>query len=241
MMKYLFNVISIFLAITCMDSVAGTLTFTIEDPGIATSQVADINLDTISFDSLSTGGFSQITSPFGTYTNDSNSSINPAGRFGGAGGVGNYLFIPGSGGSSTLNFSTPAGYFGLWWSAGDSGNILNLTLTDGDIIQFDVQDILTSPVLQPSHFGNPFTPFLGQNNSEAYAYINIFADNSNSKISQVQFTGTNFESDNHSATPNLVSVRGNPINVPVPTTLFLLPFGVAYVLRRATAAKRLIK
>ena len=109
------------------------------------------------------------------------------------------------------------GYFGFWWSAGDGNNVFEVTKADGSVDTFTTQSIINSPTLQGSpncpdagtaacHFGNPTTAFLGQNASEVYAFVNIYAESEASKIVSVRFlaAGGGFESDNHTICTELI-------------------------------------
>jgi len=135
-------------------------------------------------------------------------SVLPANEYGGAGGTGHYSVQSTSsslGGVSTttLNLDSASAYFGLWWSAGDPGNVLKfysgLDATGTLIAQFTTANLVN--LLPSSYKGNPTTAFQGQDGSEKFAFLNFFGSVSTTWQS-IQFTnlGTSgFESDNHTS------------------------------------------
>ena len=107
-----------FLAIAVRPSQAavGDLAFTIEGPGVQSSQVTcDAGLTVENFDSLTPGGFASYASPIGSYVKGNfDFVIQAADQFGGAGGTGNYIRTPVEN-SYTLTLAQPAGYFGFYF------------------------------------------------------------------------------------------------------------------------------
>jgi hypothetical protein len=166
------------------------------------------NVFTEIFDELP-AGFKQTLTPFAGNSAIGSCDkllIRPADQFGGAGGTGRYLTvnrnINAADVATTLTFTSPQRYFGVWWSAGDSTNTLSFysgstlleTFATSDIVNF-----INKQANKSSYFGNPNS---GQNKGESYAYLNFFADLSNTGLTfdRVVFSnigGTGFEQDNH--------------------------------------------
>jgi len=225
---------------------AGSLTFTIEGPGVQTSQVTG-SVTTEGFDSQTPPALfpaANFSSPgIGSYTGSSigASGIYAASAFGGAGGTGNYLFAAGDDGVTlSLSQAGGVGYFGFWWSAGDDGNKVDVTMADGSVHEFTTQSIFDSGHLVSGvasaggHFGNPNAAFQDQDPAQAFAYVNIYADNNASKITSIQFFGANFEQDNHSVLATLINegdqsgevVDKTPAAAPTPSALLLMSAGL---------------
>ncbi len=137
----------------------------------------------------------------GTYSGDLRSFS--ADRFGGAGGNGLYpeLFA----GSYTLDLATSTGvpgvnYFGLWLSALDIGNTIQLYNNSALLYTFTpdtLQGLVGSCSGANSFCGNPNSDFAGQVDYQQYAYLN-FSD-TNGYFNKVVFTETGWgglETDN---------------------------------------------
>jgi hypothetical protein len=161
------------------------------------------------------------------------------------------MFAAGANGVTlSLNETGGVGYFGFWWSAGDPGNLVDVHMADGSVHEFNSQSIFDSGHLVGTvgtaggHFGNPNAPFTGDNASQAYAYVNIYAANEASKIVSIDFFGANFETDNHSVRQALVDSGDHSGEVvdktaPAPSALLLMlpALGLLGWTRRKTAAK----
>jgi hypothetical protein len=204
---------------------SGGLVFTIEAPGVQESQVTCLSgLAVENFDSLAPGGYTTYTSGLGAYARAGTYDflIQSADSVGGAGGVGNYIATE-VGEAYVLNPAQPAGYFGFWWSAGNGNNEITVNLQGGASQTFSTQAILDAPGLVGTpgtaggHFGNPTSAFNGQNPDEVYAFVNIFATDSNAKITSIVFSEKpggvgRFESDNHAACPDILDPNtGSPV------------------------------
>jgi len=138
----------------------------------------------------------------------------PANIFGGAstessapttGGVGTPFGTIWSETSMTLSLTTPATYFGLWWSAGDGPNTLDFFSDDTLISTFtfySLVDALSNPTMNADgvtyntadYYGNPVD---GSNGGEPYAYLHVFAPEGQT-FNKVVFSenGGGFEFDN---------------------------------------------
>jgi hypothetical protein len=190
------------LAVAATSAQAGLLRFTIEAPGIQTSQVSGHTLTTETFDSYTPGSgvdalpqFATTPSPIGKYEG-SYAEVNAQDVFGGATQPAtptNFLQTDPAGYS--LDFTSnhaggavpgPVGYFGFWWSAGNGNNELIVSMVDSTSQTFSTQSIIDSPNLQGSpngffgtpsgHYGNPNGPIApggDYNSDEVYAFVNI--------------------------------------------------------------------
>ena len=168
---------------------ASSMVVTYEVAGVMTSPV--LSSYTYDFNSIGTGSKSNISwTGWGGTGTFSSVKVNPPDQYGGANNS-NYAFSSDST-QMTLVLSTRVSYFGMWWSAGDSGNILDFYSGATKIFTF------TSSVLDglsTSYNGNPNSAFRGQNSSQKYAFINFFVQ-SGEQIDKVIARGSNFESDN---------------------------------------------
>ena len=168
---------------------ASSMVVTYEVAGVMTSPV--LSSYTYDFNSIGTGSKSNISwTGWGGTGTFSSVKVNPPDTYGGANSS-NYAFSSDST-QTTLVLSTRVSYFGMWWSAGDSGNILDFYSGATKIFTF------TSSVLDglsTSYNGNPNSAFRGQNSSQKYAFINFFVQ-SGEQIDKVIARGSNFESDN---------------------------------------------
>ncbi|MCM2680652.1 Npun_F0296 family exosortase-dependent surface protein [Echinimonas agarilytica] len=210
-------------------SANAALVVSIEDAGVQHSTISNI-AQTETFDAMSPVAFpASYNNNFGTYRKTAGSpSIKKAGKYGGADGIGNYLFIPRSNSSEIeLIFNEAVAYFGFWWSAGDSGNRLSIT-TNHDYKEFVTSEILDANVLTDAHYGSP-TSKTG-NKNEPYAYVNLFATTPNDKIKSIRFYGKNFETDNHSASTSFVGYSGNFLTpIHEPSTIALFAFSAIFM------------
>jgi hypothetical protein len=252
------------LAVAATSAQAGSLRFTIDGPGVQTTQVTqgtpvtyDFGPDLAGdawFPDLSVGSTTDTT--VGRYTvtavgpstsPQAGSAVFQASAVGGAGGAGRYLAQRQA--DLTLDFlaagpGEAVGYFGFWWSAGDGQNQLIVNMADGSSTVFSTQSIIGSPNLQTTggpagfgHYGNPNTAFLGQNPGEAYAFVNIYAQDAGSKITSLVFRETRatgaFETDNHTYIVDLINTgdqTGDPVaETPVPATALLLGAGLGLI------------
>jgi hypothetical protein len=168
---------------------ASSMVVTYEVAGVMSSPV--LSSYTYDFNSIGTGSKSNMSwTGWGGTGTFSSVKVNPPDTYGGANSS-NYAFSSDST-QTTLVLSTRVSYFGMWWSAGDSGNILDFYSGATKIFTF------TSSVLDglsASYNGNPNSAFRGQNSAQKYAYINFFVQ-SGEQIDKVIARGSNFESDN---------------------------------------------
>ncbi len=218
---------SLFAAIALVAGPAqAAIIFSFENAGIQQTSVPGVLTENFNSGAPS--------SAIGTYTN---ANVIPANIFGGAGGTGNYLTLNSSS-TIVLNLNNPQKYFGLWWSAGDSNDLLSFYDGASFVASFTVGDII--PLLSPAYYGNPNGGSPAVN--EPFAYLN-FTANGTTSITRVEFTQTGngsggFESDNHSIFDRPIDPPGNPANVPdtgFTLALFSLSLGAIGLARRTSA------
>jgi hypothetical protein len=187
-------------------------TITIGPPGAQTSSVAS-NGVVETFDELTPGAPTNFAFDSVGIYNQGN--INRANVFGGAGGTGNFL----TANNTTLMLDAPQRYFGMWWSAGDprnvlqfySGNALLQTFTTKDVINY----INNLPAAERAmYYGNPNANFKGGDGGEPFAFINFFADPDNESVTfnKIVFSGSGFESDNHTINGSYTVVVGDEVD-----------------------------
>ncbi|QJE94308.1 PEP-CTERM sorting domain-containing protein [Luteolibacter luteus] len=205
------------------------------------------------FDDRATGNYSNVTTGIGTYDT---LTINPVDQYGGAGDPnGSQYAVQGANGpgATTLTLDIDAGYFGLWWSAGDNQNVLEF-YNDTDLVaRFTTQTLLTAITAAGGYQGNPASgTYHGNNSSEPYAFVNFFGvgDTTWNRIVFTNTSGSGFESDNHTIreltwggyTPEIgqplpgitvAQVEGNTVTVvPEPAAAALGAFGMLGLLIR---------
>ena len=193
-----------------------------------------------------------LTSFSGTYNfADGTGRITTADRYGGADGTGNYIAM-GNYWTSTdspysLTLGTDANYFGFWWSAGDANNYLEFyndgvllaTFTSANVFTAlsgtgTIQSVNNTEYNKSAYFGNPNEEFLGQNLTEPYAFVSIYATGltfDEIRFDNGSFTSTGFESDNHTLyTGTPLTPVGSQVfvtNIPVPEPGSVILFGLA--------------
>lgn len=195
------------------------------------------------FDSATSGTTCPTTLAVGTMTGACR--VDLPGDYGGAdtsagsspavGGPGSKYATTLNGGEMTLTLTNPAKYFGLWWSAGSSGNTVKFYNGSELLITLTTQTIMSqfgsAPTPWPGsniftaidsttynkgwYFGNPrgyssTTPSTASptNASEPYVYLHLFA-NGNLSFNKIVLSGTGFEFDNLAlaTTPQTVNPR----------------------------------
>ena len=188
---------------------ASSMVVTYEAARVMSSPVT--NSYTYDFNSIGTGAKTNISwtgwGGTGTFTSV---KVNPVDVFGGADNS-NYTFANDST-PTTLTLSTGVSYFGLWWSAGDAGNVLDFYSGGNKIFTF-TSSVMSG--LSSSYNGNPNSGAnAGGNSGEKYAFINFFVQ-SGFEIDKIVARGSNFESDNWTLRdPAYGLVAGDGPNLP---------------------------
>ena len=215
-MKQLLGNIAVCAMVALLVTHTGTtvragLVMTVDAPGVQTSTVAGVTTET--FNSFNAGQYTNLTTAVGTLSTAGAASIVVADLYGGAGGTGKYFALGAESGSAdaiTLMLNGPASYFGMWWSAADAYN--GVQLYSGTTLLASYNTAGAFAGLPSSYYGNPNS---GADAGEMFAYVNFNATEGTA-ITSVVFTNggttaTGFEADNFSV-----------LNVPEPSTLVLL-------------------
>ncbi len=234
---------------------AASFEVSIENAGVQNAQLSnlvDAHVDT--FDAQAQGsnktGFAwnDGTTNVGTY---SNTLIENADQYGGAGGTGEYFDVDtnrsGNGQTvSTLKLTTPQDYFGLWWSAGDSSNVLTF-LSQGKVVETmttaDVVNYIGKLSNKASYYSNPNSTFQGQDSGEPFAFINFY--DVGGTFDTVQFSnvgGSGFESDNHTVGTYKSLPGSNVVTAAVPESSSVLGvFAIGFVGATSVLTRRFKK
>lgn len=229
--------------------------YTVEGAGVMNSTVAGI-IGIETFDGLPAGPNGGFASAIGTYS--AGGSIDPFNEYGGANDS-NFLVVGGSSQGKTFSaeLTLPGGvyreFFGLWWSAMDPSNSLEI-YRDGTLLRTFTRadfDTVSAPDVGPAggfpicvDTGSGFPPYCGnpvpntnagEVRSENFVYVNIFSSDATTDFNRIvfrndtsaQFDDFGFESDNH-------SIRAARNTVPEPSTYAMLAsaFGALALLRR---------
>jgi len=212
------------------------VTYESERPGLeaTTATLSAGGVET--FDNRTPGTGNSFTSSFGSNGvyggRYSNIQINRADQYGGAGGHGRYAVSFARNGAYSLDFTTAAGhrgvdYFGYWLSALDAGNDVHFFSKGKELFTFRPQDVIDAVNSHPdraAYYGNPDTPFVGQNRGEPYIFLNFFREKGSfDRIVFEEFnSGGGYESDNHTVGRFLTKGTGTPVPIvhsgpPTPT------------------------
>jgi hypothetical protein len=166
----------------------------------------------------------------GTYTGSLTRSNNY--EWGGAGGTGYYPTVTDASYTVTLTVSgTIPGinYFGMWMSALDAGN--ELQIYDGNtlVYTFTAAQIIATMGACPSST-NPYcgNPNNGEDTNEQFAFLNIYDETGYfTKIVFTETTSGGFESDNHTVGYiSTITPIGTVYYTPEPRSLMLLSLGI---------------
>ena len=208
---------------------ARSLSVTLEAPG--TQESTKIDTFVIDFDDRLPGGVQNpdeidrpggesVTNPLSgityTYSNldsDNRYGLPVSSEFGGAGGSGRYITnVPNDTSRYRIATSEDQLYFGLWWSSGDNGNLIEFFNDGTSVFTFGTSDLVallsntggstitsidgSSTYNTQDYYGNPN----GGNPDEPFAFLNFYAEIDEAfdsiEIYQNGTTGR-FESDNH--------------------------------------------
>ncbi len=254
---YLLRLLLFAICLASIQSAEGqTLYVYIEAPGTPTTgQTEDLtgvtgaDVETATFD---TNTVQTYTTEFNTNIGEFNSgaltgtagaslNVGTADQYGGAGGTGNFIALgaqTGTGTPVTVSLNSSSNYIGLWWSAADTNNSIELfnngTLV-GTIKESEFNAILpnsttttvtaingTTQYNTKAYYGNPNTNFSGQDNNEPFFYVDLVLNGAT--FNQVAIlnngtAGTGFETDNWS-----IYDGGTVTTSEIPTTdVFVVP------------------
>lgn len=192
--------LSLTLAVTALSAQASVIITYAEDPNSLNSSLA--GTDVFDFNSLKqgvnkktewkgVGTFDQLFVKSADVYGGALDASNPKGTNYSLQGAGTKVL------SSTLSLNEASSYFGLWWSAGDSQNVLDFYLGDKLVSQFTTASLMKP--LPDSYDGNPKDRSI--NSSEPYAFINFFGDETTSwdRIVLSNTGSSGFESDNYTS------------------------------------------
>lgn len=171
------------------------------------------------FNDLATGNLKKVAwDKVGAYDQ---LTIKSADVYGGAGKGGSNYAVQGAGGfqSTTLSFYQESAYFGMWWSAGDSQNVLSFYNGETLIARFSTETLLAKIATSKEYYGNPNEgSFKGKNTKEPYAFVNFFGEGDTSwdRIVFTNTAGSGFESDNHTSRALSWGSYKEEQNTPIP-------------------------
>jgi hypothetical protein len=231
------SVASVGLTMACLSTSYAGVIFSVEAPGVQTTPVVGAgveNFNSAPLGLIGGGGYAS-AGVDGVYTGG---QVIPPDVWGGAGGAGQYAVVGlGVSSSQTLQFNAGKTYFGMWWSAGDINNQLQIFGAGNSLLaSYAIGDII--PLLSPAYFGNPNG---GGNGGEAYAYLN-FTTTGGDLMDHIVFNqiggGGGFETDNHSSYGLPIDPPGTILPEPGHWAMMgLTLIGVAgYAVRRQRAA-----
>ncbi len=187
-------------------------------PGVQTTVVPGAT--TYDFNNLTLGTHTNVSVNFGSVTGVYDTlTIQSADQYGGANGSLYPL-------AQTLTLSGSVNYFGMWWSAGDSGNRLDFYLGANLVASYSTATAFG--ILPGTYYGNPNG---GGDSGEPFAYLNFFGT-SGTTFDSIHLVETStccqFESDNHSVAVGATPGNGLALNpTPEPASVWLLAVGVA--------------
>ena len=184
------------------DSVLVTIS---EDPGQQSSTLSGVNEYT--FNALSVGNHSNIVwdnvgtfdellinpgySVFGAYDENTGSNSNFLWN-GTSGWGGNYDVVQ----ATTLTLDQSSSYFGFYWAAGDSNDLLRF-YDDTDLVaEYNTRSIVLSANLGDEYYGDPT---FNVQMHEPYAFVNFYGDENttwDSIVFSQSSNGGGFETDN---------------------------------------------
>jgi len=197
-----------------MSAEAG-LVFTIENPGVQATTVPGAVTET--FDTLPIGPTGPFQTAIGSFSSGGAVVLYSDLPIGGAFQTDYYAIGSESGfTTATLSLAKPETYFGMWWSAGDALN--HVELYDGATLlgSYAIGDI--SAGLSHAYYGNPNN---GYDTAEPFVYLD-FTTTGLSRITSVKFLndglGSGIEMDNLSVSDQPIAPPGHAVTYadPVP-------------------------
>lgn len=207
-------------------SAGAAVMVSVNQAGSAAANLSGYNFSVANLDNVPNGlptiqfaGSSITGTAIGGFVN-----IGGANVYGGAGGNG--LFGTVQGDPAIYQLSQSVNYFGLWGSALDGNNTVELYKDNSLLGSFALQSVLqNAPGFSNAYYGNPFG---GGNGGEMYAFFNFESDTAFNRIQLVQNGGGGFEFDNLTVGSTVVSTAPEPAS----WAMMLLGFGVIGVTLR---------
>jgi hypothetical protein len=244
-MRIIISIIAVSFAYFSMQSASAAffVDFYLSAPGVQTSFAqGNAGTATEDFNNLSLGGHSGPgTLGVGNYTGSF--QVVAAEQWGGA----NSSKYPTNPSGFDITFTTAAQYVGFWWSAGNSGNQVDLYSGGSQVAHFDSSYISSylnngsgtvtaldgTTYNTSAYYGNPNQSSPGGHSGEPFGYINLFARNGAGYFDRIAFSGGGFEFDNVTASSSTQDPRGSSfgigsVNSSSPTT-FSPTFSTAFV------------
>jgi hypothetical protein len=214
------------VALVLLSAVAARadVVLTVEAPGVQTSQISEVTTE--NFDGIAIGQYFGLDTTLGRLSDlpephGFGFTIKLADAFGGAGGAGHYFAAGLANGSSarlTFGAGGPQSYLGLWLSALNAENRIELYSAGSLVASFNASTV--DAYLPSAYNGNPTNPFRFQNLSQPYAYLNFIAT-AGTTFDTVEFKNvplSGLEIDN-------LSISSAPLFEPYPGTI--IPGGVS--------------
>jgi hypothetical protein len=242
--------------ISLMQAGNASVVFQLSAPGVQQSSFqADGSYLTESFDGLASLASSG-TLAVGDYSATGTMVILSAGMWGGAGGTGKYAFT-GSNGQLSVELDTPSKYFGLWFTASNPGNYVDVYSGANLLATFDTQSLSSIVGLKASPnsvlasdgnhysgdlwYGNPNEVFNDSNTEQyVYAYVNMGLSDPNATFDRIVMRGVNFEFDNlTTSSSSFVSVVPEPAGCATLAGVLMLGFSMSR--RRSIGSDRILQ
>jgi hypothetical protein len=180
------------LILATISTMSASVFFYAEAPGVQTSHLGGTVIE--DFNSLTPGSLGAYVSPIGSYS--SGAQVMAPNIFGGANQT-NYIAVGEESGTAsyTLTFGGAQSFFGFYWLAMDSANLVQFYNGSTLVGSFSESDVAAT--LSSAYLGDPNT---STDPSEMFAYIGFLSDNTATNFTSVTFSnsnpGTGFETDN---------------------------------------------
>jgi hypothetical protein len=205
------------VALVLLSAVAARadVVLTAEAPGVQTSQVPGVSTE--NFDGFAIGQYQSLNTAVGKLSAISTIfgfrfDIKPADVYGGAGGSGRYFAVGvASGSDARLRLDAPQSYLGLWLSALNEQNRIQLYSSGSLVASFNA---VTVDALLPFAYNfNPNKQFTFGSAPQPYVYLNFIATGGTTfdTIDFNNFPPSGMEMDN-------LSISSTPLSEPYPGT-----------------------
>lgn len=177
------------LVVAAPIAASAQITLTAEAPGVQSTQDATATTET--FDGFTAGNYNSLATAVGTLAAPAGQTFNihAADAFGGAGGTGNYFVVGAESGYLTATLTLPGEeeYMGLWLSALDANNEIQLYNNGSLVATYNPNAVLALVSGNPAYYGNPNN---GEDSGEPFAYLN-FIGSATTQFNSVVFSNAN--------------------------------------------------